>query len=58
MIKVLTLRCCGGPPPRADWRSVSLTELKLPSFFFRLRNLLSAERSVDFLRWGGLFETS
>lgn len=54
---LLTLRCCDGPP-RADWRSVSLTELRLPSFFFRLRNLLSAERSVDFLRWGGLLETS
>lgn len=37
----------------ADWRSVSLTELRLPSFFFRRSSLPMAERSVDFLRWGG-----
>lgn len=37
----------------ADWRSVSLTELRLPSFFFRRSSLPMADRRVDFLRWGG-----
>lgn len=49
----LTLRCCEAPS-RADWRPTSETELRLPSFFLRRRNLPSAERSVDFLRCGGL----
>lgn len=40
----------------AAWRSTSLTELKLPGFFFpRRRSLPMAERSVDFLRCGGPF---
>lgn len=40
----------------AAWRSTSLTELKLPGFFFpRRRSLPMAERRVDFLRCGGAF---
>lgn len=51
----LTLRCCACCPPNVLWRSVSLTELKLPPFFLRLRSLPIAERKVDFFRWGWPF---